>query len=149
MDFTAAFRYNDVRQTISDELREAPLTNRFKGLLSISYKTPLNKWQFDLTAQFNGHGRVPTTVSNPADYQRPETFDPYNIYNAQITKYFRKWDIYAGVENIFNFTQKNPIIAADMPWGENFDSSLIWGPIHGRKFYVGIRYRIERLPTQK
>jgi outer membrane receptor for ferrienterochelin and colicins len=149
MDFTAAFRYNDVRQTISDELRETPLTNRFKGLLSVSYKTPLNKWQFDATAQFNGPGRIPSTASNPAAYQRPESFDDYSIYNAQITKYFRKWDIYAGVENIFNFTQKNPIIAADMPWGEHFDSSLIWGPIHGRKFYVGIRYRIERLPTQK
>lgn len=48
--------------------------------------------------------------------------------NAQISKFFRKWSIYAGCENIGDFTQKNPIIAADDPWGSHFDSSKIWGP---------------------
>jgi hypothetical protein len=148
MQFTAAFRYNDVRQTIAESLMEMPLTNRYKGLLSLSYKTPLNKWQFDATAQFNGPGRVPSTSDNIEIYQRPNHFDSYAIYNAQVTKYFKNWNIYFGVENLLNFKQENPIIAADMPWGDNFDASLIWGPVHGRKWYLGLRYNIARKPKQ-
>ncbi|MBQ2077823.1 MAG: TonB-dependent receptor, partial [Bacteroidales bacterium] len=115
-----------------------------KGLLTTSYRTKLEKWQFDFTAQFNGPGRIPSTASNPEEYRRDDKFKAYNIFNAQITKFFKKWSIYVGVENIFNFTQKDPIIAAGDPFGDYFDSSLIWGPIDGRKFYLGIRFAIDR-----
>lgn len=144
MDFTAAFRYNDVKQTIGDILMKVPFTSRYKGLLSLSYKTPLKKWQFDITSQFNGGGRIPSTAQNPVYYQRADHFDPYTILNAQITKYFKVWEIYAGVENLTNFVQHDPIIASENPWGESFDGAMIWGPVHGRKFYIGIRYAIER-----
>ena len=148
VEFTAAFRYNDVRQTIGEELREMPLTNRYKGLLSISYKTPLNKWQFDATTQFNGPGRIPSTSGNIEEYRRLETYEAYMVMNMQISKFFKHWEVYGGVENLLDFVQTNPIIAADMPWGDNFDASLVWGPIHGRKFYLGIRYNIPRVYTQ-
>lgn len=143
-DVTTAFRYNDVKQNIGGKLLDVPLTSRYRGLATLSYSTPLERWQFDLTAQFNGGGRIPSTAGNPKEYVMAERFDPFNIYNAQISKYFRNFDIYAGVENIFSFVQSHPIIAAEDPFGDFFDSSLIWGPIFGRKFYVGIRYRIDR-----
>lgn len=143
-DLTTAFRYNDVKQTIDNKLVESPLTSRYKGIATVSYRTPLDKWQFDFTAQFNGGGRIPETDTNPNELQLKKEFPAYNIFNAQITKYFKKWEMYAGVENIFNFTQSNPIIAAYDPFGSHFDSSLIWGPIHGQKFFVGIRFAIQQ-----
>ena len=142
-DLTAAFRYNDVKQTIAGNLVESPLTNRYKGIITMSYKTPLEKWQFDFTAQFNGGGRIPSTDENPEEYRLKKEFPAYNIFNAQVTKYFKNWEIYVGAENIFNFTQHDPIIAVNDPYGEYFDSSLVWGPIHGRKFYLGIRFAIK------
>ena len=42
------------------------------------------------------------------------------------------------------FTQKHPILAADRPWSDAFDSSKIWGPVHGRKFYLGLRFGLDR-----
>lgn len=144
MDFTAAFRYNDVKQNIGGILREVPFTSNYKALASASYKTPLNKWQFDFTSQFNGGGRLPSTAGNPVFYQRAERFEPYVILNAQITKFFKTWEVYAGVENLTNFVQHNPIIASENPWGEHFDAALIWGPLHGRKFYLGVRYVINK-----
>lgn len=144
LDATAAFRYNDVKQTIDNKLLEAPLTNRFKALLTMSYKTPLEKWQFDFTTQFNGGGRIPSTEENPLAYRFDTEFPSYYIMNAQITKYFKTWEIYLGAENILNFVQKNPIIAASDPYGDFFDSSLIWGPVHGRKFYIGIRFALAK-----
>ena len=143
LDLVAAFRINDVKMTINNELDRKPLVNKYKGLVNLSYATNFNKWQFDFTTQFNGGGRLPNTASNPPEYQRGETFPAYTIINAQVTKYFRKWSIYVGGENLLGYTQDNPIVAADDPYGEYFDASMVWAPIMGRKLYVGLRYAIE------
>lgn len=144
LEATLAYRYNDVRYTVNDKLQAAPLTNRYKGLVSLSYFTNLRKWQFDFTAQFNGHGRIPAQGGIEEAYRVSSRFPAYQIMNAQVTKYFRLWNIYVGCENIGDFTQDNPIVAANDPWGQHFDSSKVWGPLHGRKFYIGIRFSLDR-----
>jgi hypothetical protein len=65
--------------------------------------------------------------------------DPYTMINAQINKNFSFLEIYGGVDNILDFKQENPIIAADDPFGQYFDTSFIWGPTKGREFYLGFR----------
>jgi hypothetical protein len=55
----------------------------------------------------------------------------------------KRLEIYGGIENLLGFTQNDPILASEDPFGPYFDSSLIWGPIFGRKFYAGLRYRIQ------
>ena len=62
------------------------------------------------------------------------------MFYAQITKKFRKVDLYAGCENIGNYTQEEPILSANDPFSTQFNSSVVWGPITGRKFYIGMRY---------
>ena len=52
--------------------------------------------------------------------------------------------VYVGAENLFNYKQPNPIIDASNPRGDNFDGSMVWGPVHGRKIYAGIRFNISR-----
>lgn len=139
---TGAFRLTDAKIEYKGGLREKPLTNRYKALATASYQTPLKKWQFDVTASFNGPGRLP----NP-DEQMPlwkSEFKPYTLLNAQITKYFRTWSIYVGGENLTNYRQKTPIIAAGDPWGNNFDASMIYAPVHGAKFYVGVRWSLPK-----
>lgn len=142
LDVVAAFRYNDVRMTTNEKLEREPLVNRYKGLLNLSYKTNLDKWRFDFTTQLNGDARLPDTQSNPPEYQKSQNSPVYTILNGQITKNFKKWNIYAGVENLTDFTQSDPIIAADDPFGPYFDSSIVWGPIMGRKFYAGLKFQI-------
>lgn len=139
LDATAAWRWNDVKQTTNNTLQKKPLRSDYKGMVNLSYATPLKKWQFDYTAQLNGPGRVPFTNG-----LRAEQFNAFEIHNAQITKFFRTWNIYAGVENIADFTQPNPIIEPENPFGDNFDSSLIWGPVLGRRVYFGFRFSIDR-----
>lgn len=125
LDVTAAFRLNDVKVTYEAGLEEKPFVNRHKGLLSFSYKPGLGRWQYDLTGQFNGQTRLPATGAHPEAMQQEERSPTYTIVNAQITRYFRKWDVYLGAENLTNFTQKDPILAADDPFGDFFDSSMI------------------------
>lgn len=145
---TAAYRYtrsmSDFRNPVTGEVRfmNRPLMNDYKGLITASYQTPLKKWQFDATAQFNGGGRMPTPdVQNPLWEER---FKPFTVVNSQITKYFRNWSLYVGAENLFDFHQMNPIVDAANPRSENFDATMIWGPVHGRKIYAGFRFNIPR-----
>ena len=158
--WTAAFRWTDIQQTTIGAdgiaaLRQKPLTNQFKGVITTSYQTPLKKWQFDLTAQFNGGGRMPDGLntywlaSSAAHqfYEAPDGSLRYKWYPqlmAQITKYFRTCSIYLGAENMTNFKQESPIIGATEPFGPNFDASMAWGPISGWKIYLGFRYDLER-----
>ena len=144
LDITMAWRWNEAKQTLNNTLLQRPLVSKYKGLITLSYATPLKKWQFDFNMQINGSGRIPTTIGNPDEYQRQTKFNAYNMFNGQITKYFRTWSIYAGVENMGNFTQKNPIIAGNDPFGDYFDASLIWGPLMSRKYYIGIRWSLEK-----
>jgi outer membrane cobalamin receptor len=142
-EIVAAWRLNDVKTTTAGILQQKALQSRYKGLLSTSYATRFKKWQFDFTTQFHGGGRVPDTAANVDEkYIRPDKFDPYQIFNAQITKRYKGWSFYFGSENIANFVQHNPIIDAENPFGEYFDTSLIWGPLRGRKFYFGFRIKI-------
>jgi len=143
MDVTAAFRYNDVKMTIGDELQSEPLVNKYKGLLSVSYATNLRKWQFDVTGQLNGYSRIPSTELLPVEYRRPDYSPVYTILNAQVTKFYKKWEIYLGGENLLNYTQHHPIIAADDPFGPYFDASNIWGPVSGVKIYAGVRFLLK------
>ncbi len=139
-DVVLAYRWNDVRVTQHGDLVRKPLVNRYKGLVNLSYATNLRKWQFDFTTQLNGDARLPDTQMNPEPiYQRPEKSPAYTIIHAQVSRFFRKWSVYAGVENLTDFVQNDPIIAADDPFGDYFDSSMVWGPILGRKFYAGVR----------
>ena len=144
---TAAYRYTDAKtdyrnaESVTRRLKK-PLVSDYKGLLTASYQTPLKKWQFDLTGQFNGGGRMPTPDAvNPL--WEPD-FKAYTVVNAQITKYFRRWSIYVGAENLFDYKQPHPIIDAENPRGDNFDGSMVWGPVHGRKIYAGLRFNISR-----
>ena len=137
---TATYRRNNVKSTYGGVLREKPLTNRYKGLITAQYKPGLGKWQFDATLQLNGGGRMPdaytTTNGQPA---WESSYKGYEQLNAQVTRFFRHWSIYAGGENITGRRQQNPIIAAQDPWGQDFDATMVWGPMHGAIYYIGIR----------
>lgn len=144
---TAAYRYTDAKtdyrnaEGVTRRLKK-PLVSDYKALATASYQTPLKKWQFDLTGQFNGGGRMPTPdATNPL---WEPNFNAYTVVNAQITRYFRRWSIYIGAENLFDYKQSHPIIDAENPRGDSFDGSMVWGPVHGRKIYAGLRFNISR-----
>ena len=141
LELTAAWRWNDVKCTYGGQLMEKPLTSRYKGLVTASYKTPLGLWQFDATLQLNGGGRMPTPVNSLWD----ERFHAYEQVSAQITRWFRHFSIYIGGENLTGFRQKQTIINAAEPFSSSFDPTMVWGPVHGAMFYAGVRFNFGRL----
>lgn len=144
--FTAAYRWTDAKTTYDGQLREKPLTGKYKGLLTASYQTPLGLWQFDATLQLNGGGRMPNPYEQgDGAWSWEHRYNGFEQLSAQVTRYFRNWSVYVGGENLTNFKQKNPIIDASDPWGSNFDATMVWGPMHGAKAYVGVRFNIPRI----
>jgi hypothetical protein len=147
LDVLLAYRHNDVKQTIGGELREKPLTGKYKGLVTLNYTVGEKKWMFDYTVQFNGGGRIARyplenqeAVNMLSDYFK---FSPYTVMNAQVTKYFKQWNIYAGAENLGDFRQKNPVEGSDNPFVTGFDATNVWGPVMGRRIYVGLRFNLD------
>lgn len=142
---TGAFRLNDVKTTVNGVLRERPLTSRYKGLLTATYKNPLEIWQFDVTMQFNGGGRMPDPyMMADGTMSWKDSFDSYALLNAQILRWFRWGNVYVGAENITNYKQTNPIIDSQNPFGDNFDATMIYAPIDGIMFYAGIKWKLSK-----
>lgn len=143
---TTAFRLTDAKTTYGSKLLEKPLTSKYKGLITASYQTPLGLWQFDATLQLNGGGRMPTPYAlEDESLSWQPRYNGFEQLSAQVTRYFRNWSVYVGGENLTNFKQKNPIVDAANPWGNRFDSTMIWGPVHGIKGYIGIRINLPRI----
>ncbi|MCL2511149.1 MAG: TonB-dependent receptor [Bacteroidales bacterium] len=143
-DITIAGRYNDVKTDFKDNKgKEVPYNNKYKGLITLNYATNHRKWEFTLTTQLNGKVPVPeiNNATNP-DYSRNGESEFYTIMHTQITKNWRRLSVYLGAENLLDYTQPNPIIAADNPFSPDFDASGVWGPLAGRMFYAGLRYSI-------
>lgn len=143
LELTLAYRYNNVKETIDGKLRDKPLASQHKGIVNVSYATKFEKWKFNITAQIHGNQRLPDTDMNPEIYRLPKTSPAFVTFNAQITKKFKYVEIYVGVENFTNYKQDNPIIAAENPFGEYFDASMIWGPISGATGYAGLRLTLK------
>ncbi|MEM7297388.1 MAG: TonB-dependent receptor [Bacteroidota bacterium] len=144
LSFKGAYKYYDVKATINDELREVPYNARNRFFLNGSYATKYDRWEVDATLQWFGAKRLPNTQDNPVEFQRPTESPDFFLLNAQVSRGFRWGNIYVGSENLLGFTQDNPIIDSENPFGNEFDASIVWAPIAGRMVYAGFRYKIKR-----
>lgn len=139
-----AFRLFDVKTNYNNTLLSKPLTAQNRAFANAGYE--LAGWKIDYTVSYSGHKRLPSTTANPTAFQRQSYSPAFITMNAQVSKTLGKkntFDIYLGAENLTNYYQHDAIVAASQPFGQYFDASMIWGPITGRMFYGGVRFRIK------
>jgi len=140
-DVRLAYRWLDVKTQYQTGFFTRPLVARHRVFMNLAYETR-SKWMFDYTVSRIGTKRLPITAGNPEGLRFPEQSPAYWIMNGQVTKRFKRWDVYLGVENLADFRQTQLINAADQPFSPFFDASMIWGPAIERMVYVGFRFRI-------
>jgi len=138
-DVKMAYKINDVKKTFEGVEKAVPLIPKNRALFNISYATNFEKWTFDFTTNYIGTRRIPKYKESQEKYWA----ESFYLYNAQITKRFRYFDVYLGGENISDEKQNNPILGANNPDSPIFDASLIHAPINGLMMYVGFRYKIK------
>lgn len=144
LDVKFAYRLFDVKTTYGNQLLQKPLISRNRAFANLGYE--IKGWKFDYTVTCSGKKRLPFTAANPIEYQRSDYSPSFIMMNAQVSKTIgtkNPFDIYIGGENLTSYIEKNAIVAADQPFSNYFDASLVWGSITGRMFYAGVRFSIK------
>ncbi|PIA81112.1 TonB-dependent receptor [Gaetbulibacter sp. 4G1] len=147
-DLRMAYKYYDVKTDYNSGKLSKPLVPTNRLFANASYETRKHEngaqWKFDATYNWLGEQRFSSTAGNPVQYQLPENTPTLGTLNAQVTKVFSpKFEVYLGGENITNVRQDNPILGANDPFGSNFDTTFVYGPIFGASYYAGLRFKIK------
>ena len=139
-EYDLSFQLNRSYATQGNEYQQNPLMPYWRILHGLDWSNPLETSKASLILQQVGPVRLPNHPGIAEEFSEP-------FLNAQVqfTKRFRKFEAYLGVQNLFNTIQENPILDHQNQMGTNFDASLIYAPIQGRRMYGGIRFNFEYL----
>ncbi|MGB0980704.1 MAG: carboxypeptidase-like regulatory domain-containing protein [Winogradskyella sp.] len=147
-DLRTAYKYYDIKTDYNSGKLTKPLIPQHRLFANASYETHIKdngaQWKFDATYNWLSKQRFPNTNLSALEFQLPKHSPTVGTLNLQVTKVFSpKFEIYLGGENVTDVKQNNPIISADNPFGTNFDTNLVYGPIFGSMYYAGLRYKIK------
>ena len=137
------YNYLDVFRMIEGRKFQLPFNSTHRVTSTFSYQPLHQKWHFDTNVHWYGKQQLANTTGNPSEFQLPETSKPFTVINAQLTRSWKRFEVYGGCENIFDFRQKRPILSWENPFGPYFDTASVWGPTRGREFYLGVRFTVE------
>ncbi len=137
------------------ETRDIEFAPKWTSVFTGNYQ--LKKWA--LTIAYTSNITGPMTLPEVYDLDgngdaissaRPTKSPTFMIHNLQLNKKIKKnFSCYAGVQNIFNYTQRfSPLVGYNDPnanpgFSPSFDTSYTFAPIHGREFYVGLNFSIK------
>jgi len=128
---------------VAEDGNTAPLefAPDYQGVINATYRLPADL-QLDYTVNLTGPMKLP-------EYDPPFARDPesptFSVHNLQLTKSFdlsggSLLQPYVALENLTDFTQDSPLVAPEDPFGEDFDTAYVYGPIHGRSLGLGVRW---------
>lgn len=147
-DFRTAYKYYDVQTEYISGDSERPLQAKHRYFANLAYATHIGdkgrQWKFDLTYNWLGKQKLPTTATNPVADRFPDYSPSFSLLNAQVTRTFSSvFEMYAGAENLGNYQQDRAILGNENPFGTNFDTSIVYAPVFGQMFYAGLRFKIK------
>ena len=146
LEMRLAYKYYDVQADFMGGKRQIPFMAKNRGFFNTSYSTDKTDkgafWNIDATLQLIGQQKLPNLNANPSEYRLPEYSKSYSTLNAQISRNFNKnIRAYVGGENLTGYTQNNPILDAQNPFGNYFDAGMVYAPIMGANVYVGLDFK--------
>ena len=144
INFKSAFKNYNVKKQYNSGFKQNPLTPKNRFFINIDFfSTPKNngsQWKFDFTYNRIGKQRLPIHSDQSLFNGWSHS---YTLLNSQMTRVFSEnFEIYFGGENIGSYTQENPILSSENPFGMNFDSTLVYAPIVAPMLYLGIRLKL-------
>ena len=156
LDIRAAYRWVDAVTGYASgdfdagngfEMQQDPYVSKHRAFTQWSYASKVSKegkqTRIDATVQWVGPQALP--VPGGMASMHPSVSPSFTQVNLQLTQVLPgNLELYIGVENLTNVKQMSPI-AGTNDGGldlENFDASLVYGPILGRMSYAGLRWTL-------
>ncbi len=143
LGFRLAYKIDDVQTTYQGVLSRKPLVAKNRALLNLFFATSNEHWKFDYTIVWEGKKKLANTVMNHEHTESMTESPDFFVMHFQVTKKFKRFELYGGSENLLNYCQMNPIISPQSPFSSRFDATQVWGPIEGRRIYLGLRFGIQ------
>jgi outer membrane receptor for ferrienterochelin and colicin len=143
-----AYKYYDISTDYLSGSFQRPLQAKHRFFGNLEYETHIKdkgqQWKFDFTVNWLGKQQLPNTATNPVDDRLPNFSPSFSVMNTQITRTFSStFEMYIGGENIGNYKQQNAILGENNPFGTHFDTSIVYAPIFGQMYYMGLRFKIK------
>jgi outer membrane receptor for ferrienterochelin and colicins len=143
-----AYKYYDISTDYLSGTFQRPLQAKHRFFGNLEFATHIKEkgkqWKFDYTFNWLGKQQLPNTSTNVIADRFPEFSPSFAVMNIQVTRTFSStFEVYIGGENIGNYMQDKAVLGANNPFGPNFDTSIVYGPIFGQMYYAGIRFKIK------
>ncbi len=164
LKFILGATYMDV-SNVENGIKTRPLlTENFTGTWAVSYKINSMNLAVDYTGNVYSPMKLP--LLSETDPRNPNS-PWYSLQNIQFTySGWKKFELYAGIKNLLNFTPKrnNPflisrtedpfdknvqydtngkvLVTPDNPYGLTFDTTYVYGPNQGIRGFFGLRYNL-------
>lgn len=143
VEMKVAYKYLDVKSKFNGVFIRDPYIANHRFLTTFSFESYNRKWRSNLGFNVVGSKRLPQTHSHFGSENLALKSPRYTIVNTQVTRVLKSWEVYLGAENLFDFKQMTHLLGSDDPYGPYFDASYIWGPMDGRRVYLGFRFKIK------
>ncbi|WP_421874874.1 TonB-dependent receptor [Marinoscillum sp.] len=144
-----------VTETEEGITRNVEFAANWSGVITANYNWKQPKMTIGYTLRVTGPMALPEVydlneAGEPISSPRPIQSEPFAFQNIQLTKQFsNQLSVYAGVQNLFNYVQnESPLVGFNDPnnpigFSPYFDTSYAYSPIHGREFYLGVKWQID------
>ena len=137
-----SYTYANVYELQNGTQRTLPFVPKHRVLSVLTATSTNDAWQGTFTVEWRGRKVLPETGTYPPAFQLDSQSDPYTLLHLHVQRSWKAFDIYAGVENLLDYRQNNPILNASNPFDRYFEPAFSWGPVKGREAYAGIRARL-------
>ncbi|NNE54486.1 MAG: TonB-dependent receptor, partial [Flavobacteriales bacterium] len=141
-DILTGMTFLDVYETLEEDaqlVREPqPLSPNWSGNTKVTWNSPNKNWNVNYVASITGPMNLPTYEG---EFAREEVSPVFSLHHLRVQR-VGEFDLFAGVKNIFNYTQDSPLIDPLNPFGSNFDTSYAYGPLQTRRFVLGFNWTL-------
>jgi len=156
LSLNAGMNFQEVTETQNRETHAIEFAPKWSGVFTSSY---LHKpWQLSIgySVRLTGPMALPQVYDldyqgNPLPESRPTQSETWAIHDIQIQKQLPKgFAIYGGIQNLFNYRQPwAPLVGFNDPatspgFSNRFDTSYSYSSIHGREFYFGLKWELNK-----
>jgi outer membrane receptor for ferrienterochelin and colicins len=140
--YSVGVTLQDVYTVEADDASDEFFAPNVRGVLSATYNVRSLPMRIDYTGSITGPMRLPAYASPFTRAVRSPTYSTHNVQTSWRIE--NGAEFYLSVKNVFDYVQPSALIDPANPFGDDFDTAYVYGPLRGRYIMLGLRYGVGR-----